>query len=58
MNYKCEGFCGRVISKEEFEEECDSGSGGFCYCEYSSDDRVLNNMVETEEPLKKGGEHE
>lgn len=51
-HWKCTGYCGRIISDAEYQDECDAGSGSFCYCEYQSCDRVLNTMEETQEPLR------
>lgn len=45
--YKCK-VCGRIITDEEYTDEQECGSGGYCYCQFSSDFRFLNDMVEVE----------
>lgn len=45
--YKCKA-CGRIISDEEYAEEQDSGSGGYCHCEFGDGNRILNEMVQVE----------
>jgi hypothetical protein len=49
--YKCQS-CGKMESDQEFESGEESGSGGYCYCEYIAFDgsdvwfpRILNTMV-------------
>ncbi len=43
--YRCRA-CGRIITEEQYIEEQEGGSGGYCLCEFSDGNRVLNEMVE------------
>jgi len=43
--YRCRA-CGRIISEEQYIAEQEVGGGGYCHCEFSDGNRVLNEMVE------------
>jgi len=43
--YRCQN-CGRIVTKQELEEEIFSGSMGLCFCEYTSENRILNKFEE------------
>lgn len=43
--YRCLA-CGRIITEEQYLEEQEGGSGGYCLCEFSDVNRILNEMVE------------
>ncbi len=48
MKYECVN-CGKVISEKELNDEIECGSMGMCFCEYTSEDRVLNQYVPIKE---------
>ena len=45
--YKCKA-CGRIISDEEYDEEQDSGSDGYCQCDFADGNRPLHLMIQVE----------
>ena len=38
--YRCPE-CGDVLTEEDYQKEMESGSSGYCYCLFSSEDRIL-----------------
>ena len=45
--YKCR-VCGRIITEKQYIEEQECGSMGYCHCEFSTTEGILNEMVEAQ----------
>ena len=41
--YKCDS-CGRIVTNEEYNEDQEQGSGGYCYCDFKDGERILHEM--------------